>query len=306
MSKNIVIQEGGAGKQLTAAKLKTALVGGGSCLWVPEDETRLTTKHIREDGTYTAEAEGCYGFSEVTVSGVGVCYGRDGDGDDARVSADSHGNLVTTKLPSSIRIETAPAKTAYADGESIDLTWIVVKAYTENGVLWTDADHPNGVIPIEELSASPSAVQYDPAYDEIVFVGAGGGIAATYYATGANGRFTYGNIWGLNNSAFLATCYDGCVYFASADGSDHGHHAITIDAYGGSGADFNRTFDDTSFPDPNRYFARSSVDPATVLSVTELTPVSDGMPLVITVTWHRPGDGKALTANFEVTVKGQA
>ena len=52
MSKKIVIQEGGVGRQFTADKLKTALVGGGSCLWVPEDETTLGTKIITENGTF--------------------------------------------------------------------------------------------------------------------------------------------------------------------------------------------------------------------------------------------------------------
>lgn len=50
MSKSIVIQEGGIGKQLTVDKLKTDLVGGGTCLWVPEDSTNLGTKHISEGG----------------------------------------------------------------------------------------------------------------------------------------------------------------------------------------------------------------------------------------------------------------
>jgi tetratricopeptide (TPR) repeat protein len=38
MSKNITIQEGGTAKQFTAQKLQTSLVGGGTQLWVPEDE----------------------------------------------------------------------------------------------------------------------------------------------------------------------------------------------------------------------------------------------------------------------------
>lgn len=41
MSKNIVIQEGGVGRQFTADKLRTALVGSGSCTWVPEDGVQL-------------------------------------------------------------------------------------------------------------------------------------------------------------------------------------------------------------------------------------------------------------------------
>ena len=54
MSKNITIQEGGVAKQLTVDKLKTNLVGSGTCLWVPEDDVQLTTKYITENGTYPA------------------------------------------------------------------------------------------------------------------------------------------------------------------------------------------------------------------------------------------------------------
>jgi len=68
MSKNIIIQEGGQGKQLTADKLETNLVGGGTCYWVPEDETQLTTKTITENGTYKAVDDGYFGYSEVTVN----------------------------------------------------------------------------------------------------------------------------------------------------------------------------------------------------------------------------------------------
>jgi len=155
MSKNIIIQEGGTGKQLTASKLKTALVGGGSCLWVPEDETQLTTKHISEEGTYTAEAEGYYGFSEVTVSGVGVAVGYDpsGSGDEVSATTDPNtGNLVVKKLPSSILVDTPPTKLNYADGESIDFTGIIVKAYTASGMPWTDNVGHSNIIPFSELS----------------------------------------------------------------------------------------------------------------------------------------------------------
>lgn len=304
MSKNIIIQEGGNGKQLTAAKLKTALVGGGNCLWVPEDETQLTTKYISENGTFTAEAEGYYGFSEVTVSGIGDCYGHDSDGDYA-VAHEVDGNIVIDKLPSSIRVITPPSKEFYSDGESIDLTGIVVRAYTENGALWTDADHPNGVLPIEELSTNPTVVHYDPTYDNVIYSNDDFTVNATLYQTGANGRFTYGNIWGMENSAFMATYYDGCVYFASGDGQEHGHHSITIDAYGGSGARFSYYFDDTSFPDPYNYFARSSIDPESVRNVMEdLTPHGDGSPVTVTVSWRRPGDGLVLTDTFVVRVRG--
>ena len=58
MSKNITIQEDGVGKQLTVDKLKTNLVGGGTCLWVPEDDVALGSKRILKNGTYRASDDG--------------------------------------------------------------------------------------------------------------------------------------------------------------------------------------------------------------------------------------------------------
>lgn len=78
MSRNILIQEGGTAKQLTADKLKTALAGGGSCLWVPESAVGLIEKRITENGTYAASGDGAYGYSVVTVNvpgAAGEAYG---------------------------------------------------------------------------------------------------------------------------------------------------------------------------------------------------------------------------------------
>jgi len=157
VSKNIVIQEGGIGKQLTADKLKTNLVGGGSCLWVPEDDTRLGTKYITENGTYKASDDGYYGFSEVTVSGVGTATGKDGDGDQAQTTVDPEtGDLVTKKLIESIQITTPPAKTTYQGGETLDFSGLVVHGYSSTG-------RDVGVIPLNKLSISPTSAEYDPA-----------------------------------------------------------------------------------------------------------------------------------------------
>lgn len=78
MSKNIIIQEGGTNYQFTAKKLKTDKVGGGSVLWVPEEETVLKKKKITEEGTYKASDEGVYGYSEVQVdvTGSGSVHGK--------------------------------------------------------------------------------------------------------------------------------------------------------------------------------------------------------------------------------------
>lgn len=160
MSKNITIQEGGLAKQLTANKLKTNLVGGGTCLWVPEDEISLTTKHITENGTYRASDEGYYGYSEVTVNGIGIASGKDGDGDDAVVYPDPvTGELTEEKLPSSISVITPPTEPVsgiYADGQAIVKTGMVVKAYLKSGAEY-------GVVPNDEITLNPSVAHYDPA-----------------------------------------------------------------------------------------------------------------------------------------------
>ena len=164
MSKNIIIQEGGIGKQMTVDKLRTDLVGGGNCLWVPEDTAQLGTKYITEDGTYRASADGLYGYSEVTVSGIGTVTGKDpdGSGDDAEATVDpGTGEIVITKLPSSIRVVTPPTTIRYVDGATIDFAGMVVKAYLKSGGLWTDASHPNGIIPINELTLPVTTAHFD-------------------------------------------------------------------------------------------------------------------------------------------------
>jgi len=169
MSKNIVIQEGGTGKQFTAAKLKTATVGGGSCLWVPEDETSLGTKHITKDGTYTAASEGIYGYSEVTVSGIGKVVGVDpvtGEEKEVGTQPDpetGEPTIVEKVIPTSIDITTDPTREEYNDGDLIDFSGMVVKAKTKTGAVFTDETYPDGIIPQSEWITPVKVTHYDQA-----------------------------------------------------------------------------------------------------------------------------------------------
>ena len=79
MSKNVVFQTKKDGKNVVEKSrqtkiLRTNLQGGGTCDWVPEDETQLIPKVITQDGVYKAsdEAGNIYGYSEVTVQGIGT------------------------------------------------------------------------------------------------------------------------------------------------------------------------------------------------------------------------------------------
>ncbi len=155
MSKNIIIQESGQGKQFTAVKLKTNVVGGGTCLWVPEDEARLGTKYISDNGTYKASADGYYGYSEVTVNGIGTATGRDADGDDARTTTDpTTGDLITEKIIDSIGITSLPSVTSYQDGATIDFSGLVVHGYSSTG-------RDLGEIALSKLNIQPTVAEYD-------------------------------------------------------------------------------------------------------------------------------------------------
>lgn len=160
MSKNTIIREGQVGRSFGGvAKLETDLTAGGTCFWVPKDERELETLNAERNGTYRPTK---YGFSRANVrvpseSGRVTGYGQDGN--EYTVTVDD-GALVKEKIPSSIVIITEPTVTEYEDGDAISIAGIVVKAYDGEGNLWTDALHPDGVIPAAELSFSPTVAVY--------------------------------------------------------------------------------------------------------------------------------------------------
>lgn len=153
MAKSIIIQEGGIGKQLTVDKLQTNKVGGGTCNWVPEDDARLTTKSISEDGTYTASDEGYYGYSQVTVHGIGRVTGIDPQsGEEKTITTDpTTGEIVEEVVPVEIRITTPPAKTEYHTGEAIDMSGAVIKAYGATG-------QEMQTVPLNQITINPAVV----------------------------------------------------------------------------------------------------------------------------------------------------
>lgn len=67
MSRNITIQEGNRGRNFTARKLRTALQGGGTCLWVPEAELVMDELSTSKNGIFTAAKRKLFGFNSVHV-----------------------------------------------------------------------------------------------------------------------------------------------------------------------------------------------------------------------------------------------
>lgn len=326
MSKNITIQEGGLAKQITADKLKTNLVGGGSCLWEPEDDTNLGTKHISENGTFRASDDGYFGYSEVTVSGVGTATGTDPNtGEEKRVSADPEtGNLEETIIPKSIQITTLPTKVNYTNGETIDYSGIVVHAYSSTG-------RDLGAVPFNELvfpvtialasgdewtdgqGLNAMMLYYTPHYTYLY--NSQGEITNTYtyyvsdQALGTlNGRqATYGSQ--ESPATVLATRYEGENYLVSLTGQTYGnlfnrHTHSDTDVWdgwvfaGSSGRVQTGAFRRHGFSEYLTDLPSSTVDPTTV------DPSALHAIQTIPVQWPSADAGTTLETSFTINVTG--
>lgn len=149
------IKEGNKSRNFSAAMLKTNLQGGGTCLWIPRMDVELKNKYITKSGTYTAKADDCYGFDQVTVSGVDVEITQDDDGDDVARVTDG-GETTEEKLPDYIRVTVLPQKLDYTEGETISYAGLVVHAYTKSGI-------DLGVVPFEELLLPETTAHHDDA-----------------------------------------------------------------------------------------------------------------------------------------------
>lgn len=323
MSKNISIQEGGVGRNMSVDKLRTALAGGGTCLWVPEDSVNLGTKSITEDGTYKAADDGLYGYSEVTVYGIGKVTGKGEDGNEYSVGVDENGDLTFTKLPSSIRITTNPEKMEYAPHEHMDYTGMVVTAYDENGDRMYD-------IPLAELilqdkaegQASPTGARSaDGKIEAVTLYTVYIGNAYIYpFPLGYRHHSSDGLDWPITVGSYaaylpvaatlLATRFNGVTYMARIDGDVGDFHVSLWEQDPSTGV--WHMYGGTSASIPYNQFSASGVSdfdgdiiPLSTASPTDYRP-TDMEPTDITLTlpvgYARPQDGEILETTLTVTI----
>lgn len=154
MSKTITIQEAGVPKSATVSEIKTNGINT-TVLWVPEDETEKNDLTATENKTYTPE-EGYYAIGIVTVNvpdtGAEIVAKSNRDGCRYKVTVDNRGILDYELLPSKLQVVTMPTKTTYDAGEQIDYTGMVVRLMDGKDEVFTDEQHPNGTIPLLELT----------------------------------------------------------------------------------------------------------------------------------------------------------
>jgi len=331
MSKNIVIQEGGTGKQLTVDKLKTDIVGGGTCLWVPEDTTQLGTKHISENGTYRASNDGYYGYSEVTVSGIGSVTGRDPEtGEDVAVSTDPEtGEIVTTVLPTEIRVIEPPTNPygVYVDGQTITKDGMVVKAYSAKG-------EEMQVVPIGEITINPTTASMDETTGVQITTSedftniqpwpnrinaAMGGMSTTtidgrykYELSGAYCTFLIGNGGSIPMIA-SSRAGDNGLLTETMVGQETGRtHTISLNRYfthNGKtvyyGTNYGGNYTLKATGATNQWGAGAPSDAqngpaAWVIVYGDIEQPANSQ--TITVSWPRPRDGKILETSFDILV----
>lgn len=342
MSKNITIQEGGVAKQLTVDKLKTNLVGGSTCTWVPEDEVQLGTKYISENGTYKASADGLYGYSEVTVSGIGTVTGKDpdGSGDEATATVDPEtGEIVISKIPSSIEVIAPPTNPygIYMNGQAITKDGMIVKAYLESGGEY-------GTVPNGEITLNPTTAVYDESKDagitgeatvsdttglsqdtiDALPIGYGTQIIGTspYYETGMPGGISnaitslthtapvYAFAQTINGQAIPFLCstepFSG-IFTTHNPGGDAAYNSNISS----SSAVINRKIvhyaqahgaGSWSYRTPPVSTARSATEVAYVILYGTRDEKPAGSTQTITVSWPCPGSGAILETTFDILV----
>ena len=135
MSKNITIKEDMISEDFDGIEtVETKTIGLLSADWMPEDETTLTDIEIIENGHYTANELGYYGFRKVKVSvSNNYIVGTSDDGNDYIISTDDEGYIDKSKLPMAIKITTPPTITAYNQYAEINLNGMVVVTKDKDG-----------------------------------------------------------------------------------------------------------------------------------------------------------------------------
>lgn len=337
MSKNIVIEEGGIGKQLTADKLKTNLVGVGTCLWVPEDEVILGTKSIIHNGTYSASADGLTGFSQVNVNVQGDSVtGRDPvTGQEKTVTVDPEtGDLVETVVPSEIRVITPPTNPygTYIDGQTITKDGMVVKAYDANGVEMQ-------VVPNGQLTIDPTVAVFDESKDRKLSYTAESDLVTSMQqpiSFIANASYIY--ISGIYETRYykdtpaIACCFEGGTSHREISASANppalhsyteqyrnGVYQSTINDHSYSGTPYTHDgktvyyYSVLTAPTPEYNIPENSynnnahiAETAWTMIYGDITTIPAGSPQTITVSWPRPGDGKLLETTFDINVGPRA
>ena len=335
---NITILEGGKAENFgQVTKLRTSN-GTDHDLWVPK--TDVETKHlsVKKNGLYysnqytptSAEKKDkkshgydVYGFDTITVNIKKKVTGKvrkhdpiTGEDYDATVGVEvdeEHDDtLVETELPDSIEVETPPTKVEYYDGENINISGIVVKAYYHNGDEW-------GIVPVGELRIDPTKAEYDSGAEEWSDGSGVVAIKAPVAVVGGaqvidmplwSGSTEYGGLWRTRGAVgnwsgifLLLTNYNGGLFAAVNENGVVGLQDVYEYLPDGrmvmvAGTSINRLGTAFSFVGGEAYGVPTSLRNPEGVDINTMHPTDQN----ITVMWNRPVDEEELTDSFNISI----
>lgn len=155
---NPAIQEGELARVMGGAKrIVVDKQGGGTLALVAEGDLETGSLSASSNRVYRARNDGKYAYTSVTVDVESG--GGGGGGGDEPYDPDN--------LPNALIVN--PLNITYGDGDTIILQSGDAKAYvaTPNPyggtdyVIWTHPNYPNGIIPVSEVSISPTTATYE-------------------------------------------------------------------------------------------------------------------------------------------------
>lgn len=215
-------------------------------------------------------------------------------------------------LPTYIRIEIPPDKLTYVDGEAIDLTGILVKAYYEDDSLW-------GTVPFDELMFTPTTAISDvrtyeghsykifpialPPLEEEAYCVEQGGHLASITSQGEQDflneykvELGYGNIpLGIGGSDLGS---EGQWYWLDGEPFEYTNWNSGEPNNGqGRGQSYIQMYINGKWDD---YYG--GYDGYTDIKQAFICKFDHAFDNTITVSWARPEDAEILTDTFEITV----
>lgn len=304
-------------------RIRTPGLGGSAVTWVPDADTKCDQLKVTANGTYSAAEAGKYGYDYVVVSVPGSSVtGRDPDtGEEVEVHPDPEtGEIVTTVLPTEIRVITPPNKTDYADGETIDYSGIVVHAYSSTGQDMGAVPFGELVFPITTAHADGDAwtdgqglnaimLSYTPHYyvDE-------NGDDQTSYCSQVIGVYN-GNpaAYGYRDEPGVAlfTRYNGNNYGKSISGSRYANLIANMPDKNVDGKYYGwMSVVGSSLQMPINAFGIISFEnyitdiPISTVNPTTVDPTNLHATQSLPVQWPRTPDGAVLETTFSINVTG--
>ena len=300
------IKEGGKSRNFSATMLKANLQGGGTCLWIPKMDVELKNKYISKSGVYTAKADNCFGFDQITVSGVDMEIIQDDDGDDVARITDG-GVITDKKLPSSIRITVLPQKVDYTEGETIDYTGLVVHAYTRSGI-------DLGAVPLDELVLSVTTAHGADSFftaESDLNTGLNQPIYFVKSADSYDSYFTAGGIADLYNrrNIVLASPSKPAGRLYSSDGTIITEYEGAQYTHDGKTVYFVGVSSSTEVVIPSNTWIKPNVAPSAqkvAWTIIYGNINAQKSKQTLPVQWPRPGDGAVLETSFDIQVNPAA